>query len=260
MSFRERSESLKPPDAKKYRSSSERPTSPASGSNIPVLERRKVFEQTDYGGERLSVSGSKRGSSRQSRKGDSGLSRSGSFRSKKPKNDSEVSLARNRQTSSSALSKARFSFGYYDTQSMMATTMASEQNEESGGTRKLKGSGASAVHLSSTDESQLSSSDVSNDLVATCPLFRNEIDGNWMMDSKPVSFLQNTLSHDKQKRVCTREKLLLDGVAKTANSQNVARAWQGGSIFQPQSGIQYPLEFIDYGATYYRDFFLDYGE
>jgi len=35
---------------------------------------------------------------------------------------------------------------------------------------------------------------------------------------------------------------------------------QASEVFQRQSGIHFPLEFVDYGATYYRNYFLGQGE
>jgi len=264
MSFRDRGREhskseLRPPDAK--RSKGDRPISPAvaQNSNIPVFERRKMFEQTDSGFTFLDKPTIGKRSNRHTvKKGEIG--RSGSFRgSKKIKTDVEGSpQLRPKQISSTSLSisqRMRY-FGHYDIQSAAIERLASEKALASDHAVK-KATGASAAHGAEEEEWE---DDVCNDLVASCPAFKNEVggDSDWLPADSAVLRLRNCLSHDKQKRTGSRERFVLDGdiPLKQVIGSRGPMSRQASEVFQRQSGIHFPLEFVDYGATYYRNYFL----
>ena len=134
------------------------------------------------------------------------------------------------------------------------------------GMRK-KPTGASAAHVGTTPlEGDLETLD--NDLVALCPAFRNEVggDSDWAGVStenkdNPLLTLRGGLSHDKQKRVGSRAKMLLEGTipSKEIMEHKSPMDRQVLQILQPQSSVQFPFEFIDYGALYYRNHFYQQG-
>ena len=213
----------------------ERAVSPGSGSNIPVLERKKLFEQTEL-----------------SRKG-TRSTRSGSFRAKKLKPEESGSLIRNRQVTSTAMVRYR-NISHYDVQSMKVTTLATASTAEM---NAKKATGASAAHC----ETSSSGDSVGNDLVAACPAFRNEVGGDEFAPGGTLEKLRKSLSHDKKKRVGTRMNMVLDGGISDKDSQNVqGTSYQTTNLFQRQAGIYHPFEFIDYGACYYRNHFNERGE
>ena len=130
---------------------------------------------------------------------------------------------------------------------------------------RKKATGASAAHIQMELESSLEARE--NDIVAACPAFRNELggDGDWAGEGdadNPLLAIRLSLSHDKQKRVGSRAKMLLEGTIpskeimqhKSPMSRHVLQ------ILQPQTSMQFPFEFIDYGALYYRNHFYQQGE
>ena len=198
---------LRPPDAKRSKGDT-RPLSPASGNtNIPVFQRRKMFEQTDSGmrersqtvgsfapqpnhgevtrkmsqpateqpdfchsgGEKLTVPGKRTGRFA-SRRGDVG--RSSSFRaSKKMKTEAEGSpMLRNKQTATTGLWQKLRYFGHYDVQSMTIERLAAEKSGGEQGVKKA--TGASAAHYVDIEALR---NPIENDLVAKCPTFTNEV-------------------------------------------------------------------------------------
>ena len=201
---------LRPPDAKRSKGGDTRPLSPASGNtNIPVFQRRKMFEQTDSsimrersqtvgsfapqpnhgsemprkmsqpieqadfchsGGEKPAVPGGKRTGRFASRKGDIG--RSSSFRaSKKMKTDAEGSpMLRHKQIGASGLWLRLRYFGHYDVQSMTIEKLATEKATGEHGVKKA--TGASAAHYVDIEALR---NPIANDLVAKCPTFTNEV-------------------------------------------------------------------------------------
>ena len=216
-----------------------------------------MFEQTDSalekpGKRRLTISG---------RKGD--ISRSGSFRgSKKIRiEDAGSPVPRGRQLNAAALWHKLKNFGHYDLQSMTVDRLFTEK-VEAGGAAPHQASGASAAQVLA---SRVAASDpVSNELVASCPSFRNEIGGDSECSEagSSVMSLRGSLSHEKQKRVGTREKMVLDGElpVKELIQSRGAMSRQASSVFEPYSGVHFPFEYIDYGATYYRNYFMGQGE
>lgn len=213
----------------------DRAVSPGSGSNIPVLERKKLFEQTES-----------------ARKGIRST-RTGSFRAKKSKPEEAGSLIRSRQTSSASMLRFR-NISHYDVQSMKVTTLATASTADM---NAKKATGASAAHCETGDFGD----SVANDLVASCPAFRNEIGGDEFVPGGTMDKLRKSLSHDKNKRVGTRMNMILDGDIPNRDAQNVqGMDSQTATLFQRQAGIYHPFEFIDYGACYYRNHFYEHGE
>lgn len=260
MSFRNGKSELRPPDAKRQLKG-DRPVSPASAIPISVHDRRKMFEQTDSG-ERIG----KRSTRSSTRKGVSEINRSASFKgSKKIRLDDSSPLLQHRQYSPSALWQRLRSFGHYDLQSMTIEKLASEKALSECSLKKA--TGASAAHLQYGDEEALLSNSIANDLVATCPAFMNEVGGDrdWLSEHSPILTLRQCLSHEKQKRVGSRERLVLDGVVPPRDRGREQKpremmSWQAREMFKQQSGFYYPFEFIDYGSSYYRNYFLGQGE
>ena len=158
------------------------------------------------------------------------------------------------------------SFGHHDLQSATLERFGSGKGG-AGGDRptRRKPTGASAAHVGvAPQEAGLET--LENDLVAVCPAFRNEVggDADWAGTgdtANPLLSLRKSLSHDKQKRVCSRAKMLLEGSipSKEIMEQKSPMDRQVLQILQPQSSIQFPFEFIDYGALFYRNHFYQQG-
>ncbi len=256
-SFRARTSELKTaPDVRENKGK----ISKSSHSLIPVLERRRMFEEVDTS-EKYGGSNTRRGSRLSTRKD---ISRSSSLRgSKRFKTEADGSpVLKNKQLSQpvAPLWQRLKNFGHYDTQSM---TLYSFQASTSHGlaTTAKKPTGASAA---AQEDGSNSSEDVSNVLIAPCPTFKNEIGGNddWLTEESPSLIIRGQLSHDKQKRVGLRQRLILDGdiplkdLVGTRGPMNQ----QVSNVLQEQKGIHYQLEFLDYGASYYRHYFFGQGE
>ena len=238
----------------------------APRSRIPVLERRKMFEDQstvalpERSSSTSSGPGHKRGGKSTTRKD---LNRSSSFRaSKRMKVDSDNSpVMRAKQFPSGPLllwQKLRH-FGHYDLQSVCIEKFAVGSCNSSEHNIK-KATGASAA--SSSDGGLIE--DDSNELVASCPTFKTDIGGDHDMigEREFIGKFKENLSYDKRKRLCTREKLIFDGeiplmepMISEAKNTRVTK-----DILCAKSGVHYPFEFIDYGASYYRNYFLHEGE
>ena len=241
-------------------------TKPAHRSHIPVIERRRMFEDQanitlpERSSSTSSGPGHKRGGKSTTRKD---LNRSSSFRaSKRMKVDSDNSpVMRAKQFLSGPLhlwQKLRH-FGHYDLQSVCIEKLATgcgipaEHNVK-------KATGASAA--ASSDGRSIE--DDSNELVASCPAFKTDIGGDHDVigEREFVGEFKEHLSYDKRKRLCTREKLIFDGeipliepMISEAKNMRLTK-----EVLCAKSGIHYPFEFIDYGASYYRNYFLHEGE
>lgn len=203
-----------------------------SGVNTTVSERKKLFEQSE-----LSKKGIR-------------SARSSSFRAKKLDTGGQV---RSRQMSCTSLIRYR-NVSHYDVQSMKVTTLATASPTD---TNAKKATGASAAHYETGDFGDT----VSNDLVASCPAFRNEIGGDEFVHGGAMDKLRKSLSHDKNKRVGTRMNMVLDGDIPNKDLQNLqSMGFHTVALFQRQAGIYHPFEFIDYGACYYRNHFYDQGK
>lgn len=238
----------------------------SNNSRIPVIERRKMFEQTDsaYAADRSSGHGSSghrratTGSRLATRKD---VSRSSSFRnSKRVKIDDGSPVMRNKQIGLNnilPLWQRLRNFGHYDIQSLTLEKLAitSSTGTPEHNVKRPTGASAALAQESATE-------DVSNALIATCPAFRNEIGGDFDHLSHDLMTFRESLSHDKQKRIGSREKILLDGevplkeVVQNRGPMSLAIT----EVLQMQTGMNFPFEYIDYGASYYRNYFLGQGE
>lgn len=241
-------------------------TKAVSRSHIPVIERRRMFEDQanitlpERSSSTSSGPGHKRGGKSTTRKD---LNRSSSFRaSKRMKVDSDNSpVMRAKQFLSGPLplwQRLRH-FGHYDLQSVCIEKLTTggcipaEHNVK-------KATGASAA--ASSDGRSIE--DDSNELVASCPAFKTDIGGDHDMigEREFIDEFKEYLSYDKRKRLCTREKLIFDGeipliepMISEAKNMRLTK-----EVLYAKSGIHYPFEFIDYGASYYRNYFLHEGE
>lgn len=236
-----------------------------SASHIPVIQRRRMFEDhiDSVLPERSSSTsggpGHKRSNRTSTRKE---INRSSSFRASKRmkvENDSSPVLLRNKQFQSGSIpawQKLR-NFGHFDLQSvgidkfLPGCQVTAEHNVK-------KATGASAA--ASADDGVV---DTSNELVASCPAFKTDIGGDYSVNGERdfLYRLKDHLSYDKRKRLCTREKLLFDGkipimepmISETKSLRHTTE------ILHAKPAIHYPFEFIDYGASYYRNYFLHEG-
>ena len=241
--------------------------SKTSVSHIPttVIERRKMFEdQTDSvlierSSSTSSGPGHKRGNRTTTRRD---LNRSSSFRaSKRMKIDNDgspVMRAKQFPSGPQPTWQKLGNFGHYDLQSVCIDKLAPGcQSSVQHNVKKATGASAAASANDGVIE------DSSNELVASCPAFKTDIGDEHHMNGER-NFLYNFkehLSYDKQKRLCTREKLLFDGeipivepmISDTKNLRHTTE------ILHAKSGIHYPFEYIDYGASYYSNYFLHEG-
>ena len=237
-----------------------------SRSRIPVTERRRMFEDQasvtlpERSSSTSSGPGHKRGGRSTTRKD---LNRSSSFRaSKRMKVDSDNSpVMRTKQFPSGPLplwQKLRH-FGHYDFQSVCIEKLTTGSHISAEHSVK-KATGASAA--ASSDGGLIE--DDSNELVASCPAFKTDIGDDHDMIGKRelIGKFKEYLSYDKRKRLRTREKLIFDGeiplmepMISEAKNMRLAK-----EVLDAKSGIHYPFEFIDYGASYYRNYFLHEGE
>ena len=246
-------------------------------SAIPVYERKKMFEQTDSvaiptagsGGSLLGPSSSGRRGSKQKKD----IGRNSSFRGTKKLKGGEEGhspvLPRSRSMASSNMSSCLWkrlrNFGHFDIQSMGMESLSPSLSIGSDGLQHnvKKPTGASAAH---SDSDGQGSSDVgsSNSLVASCPAFTNEQggDSDWLSSGNPILLIRDCLSIDKQRRIGSRERMILDGdlPLKTHILTRGPMNRQVSQFFLPRTGLNYPFEFIDYGASYYRNYFLEHGE
>ena len=263
----------------------------AASRRLSVLERKKMFEQDRGGGkggekdyllplDHPDHPGEKTaGKRRHSTK----VSRGSSFRSKKLRQEVTTGDLGTNATHGSPQSRHKQSasvtsivvpplwnrlrsFGHHDLQSASLERFGSGKGGARGDkpTRK-KPTGASAAHVGVTPQ-EAGVETLENGLVALCPAFRNEIggDADWAGTSdtaNPLLSLRKSLSHDKQKRVCSRAKMLLEGSipSKEIMEQKSPMDRQVLQILQPQSSIQFPFEYIDYGALFYRNHFYQQG-
>ena len=248
---------------------SSRSTSRSGVSVIPVLERRKMFEQTDSAVPPPASStgfGSRRGTKQQRKE----VSRNTSFRgTKRLKADESHSPVLGRANSklgsyntSLPMWKKLRNFGHFDLQSISIDNI-SVSNGDLTELIVKKPTGASAAHGDS-GLGENCSSGLANMLVSECPAFTNEIggDADWLKPGNPIQALRDSLSIDKQRRVASRERMILDGeipLKSVVNSRGPMNR-QVSEVLLPKTGISYPLEFIDFGASYYRNYFLHHGE
>ena len=236
-------------------------------------------DHTDFGGDKFS------GKRRHSAK-DRFSTRGSSFRAKKLRQEASTGdlghpphgspQTRHKQQASASsivlppLWQRLRNFGHHDLQSATLERYRSAKGGSGGerSTRK-KPTGASAAAQAS---GMAALETLKNDLLAVCPAFRNEIggDADWTGAHPPSNesggllvSLRRCLSHDKQMRVCSRAKMILEGAVPSKESPATGAKGQMHrqvlQIQQPQSSVHFPFEFIDYGSLYYRNHFYQQG-
>lgn len=237
-------------------------------SGIPVRERKKMFEQGETGVS--SSSGIAPGGGKRSGKLRKEVSRNSSFRgTKRLKTEDGHSpiLGRAKYLAFSNMSlplwKKLKNFGHFDLQSLTMESLALSPKNTGETEHNVKiATGASAAH--SNTEEPMNSDGASNSLVSSCPAFTNEVGGDkdWLSMDDPLLLLKESLSVDKQRRIGTRERMILDGdiPLKSMVQNRGPMNRQVSEVLQRKTGISYPFEFIDYGASYYRNYFLSNGE
>ena len=165
-------------------------------------------------------------------------------------------------------------FGHHDLQSATMERFGSGKPSSRTDRCRRRPTGASAAHCGvAVEEAALET--LHNDLLAACPAFRNEIggDADWAGSQQTRSSgnnsegahlllsLRDSLSHDKHKRVGSRAKMILEGSipSKDIMEHKTPMDRQVLQILHPQSSVQFPFEFIDFGALYYRNHFYQHG-
>lgn len=191
--------------------------------------------------------------------------RTGSFRTKhkvKPQDLEMSAHGRGRSPGDTRAWRIRH-FGYYDLQSVTVDRLSYQVAQGDPQQRLKKHTGASAALLTEfcsdvPEENHVpkENGEVGNNLVAPCPAFKNEIGNDCLPEGSIVAHLRNVLSLEKKMRLCSRERVVLDGPFATEDSEVAIKT----DVFTVQSGLTFPLEFIDYGACYYRNYFFDKGE
>lgn len=244
-----------------------RGSSKSGVSVIPVLERRKMFEQTDSAAPPPPSTGfgsvsSRRGTKQQRKEVSRNASFRGTKRLKAEESHSPV-LGRAKLGSSNSgipMWKKLRNFGHFDLQSLTIDNISSACGTLADASAK-KPTGASAAH---GEPSGVEDGGKSNSLVSECPAFTNEVGGDrdWLMPGNPIQALRDSLSTDKQRRVGSRERMIMDGELplKVLVQSRGPMNRQVSEVLLPKTGISYPLEFIDFGASYYRNYFLQHGE
>lgn len=246
----------------------------SKSSGIPVRERKKMFEQTDSVYQTSGVPGFVGSGSVSGRRGSKArkeISRNSSFRgTKRLKNEdgsqSPVLGGRSKQLGSYnptvPMWKKLRNFGHFDIQSLSIKNLSPSCRDEMEHNVK-KPTGASAAHKNNEMDTT-ENGGISNNLVSSCPSFTNEVggDNDWLSRDSAILLLKDSLSFDKQRRVGSREHMILDGEVPLKSMVHVRGPMnkQVSDMLLPKPGISYPFEFIDFGASYYRNYFLQHGE
>ena len=241
-----------------------RATSKATLSGVAVAERKKMFEQTDSvyqtsGSSYGSVSGRRGSKLRKEVSRNSSFSR-GTKKMRSEEGHSPV-LGRTKialANTSWPLWKKLRHFGHFDLQSLSIQGFSPSQGADTEHNVK-KPTGASAAH---SDSGTAEKQGRFNTLISACPAFTNEIGGpeDWLEPGNPILMLSDCLSVDKHRRMGSREKMILDGDVPFTRESRGPMSRQVSDILLPKAGINYPFEFIDFGASYYRNYFLHHGE
>ena len=162
----------------------------------------------------------------------------------------------------------RKAFVHYDCQSIGISIQDMLKRRKSLQTRRNTSTGASAASVTRTDvaETGVESNDPgdgkSNDLVLSCPYFRNELGG----EEETVISLTRTTAQRRVQQLLGNRQLGEHGVIRRSPNCN------GVSILDSSSsptGSSHPaivsnngliLEYIDFGAYFYREFFHEMGK
>ena len=226
-----------------------RSESPSGGGGNAVSSKISQFESESSKGHRRTVKDKGRNKS--------DFQRSGSFRNKHKvkQQDSEMSGSSKMRPGDPRAWRIHH-FGHYDLQSVSVDRLSCQAAQADPEYSLKKPTGASAAYAyTHYGESGEERGKCFNTLVAHCPPFCTEVGEERSGPEGVVSLLRDTLSQDKKMRLCSREKVVLDGHFPDDVDSREA-SW---NVFTVQTGLTYPFEFIDYGACYYRRFFYEKG-
>ena len=155
-------------------------------------------------------------------------------------------------------------FGYYDVQSVTVDRLSYQVAQGDPTQRLKKHTGASAAVLTTdiVEGGDLNSNEaeVGNDLVAVCPAFKNEIGSEKQNEDNVIERFRCSMSQDKKMRLYSRERVVLDSYFCEDCEKHEEIDEDGSDIFTIQSGNTYPIEFVDFGACYYRNYFYNKGK
>ncbi|XP_074662268.1 signal-induced proliferation-associated 1-like protein 2 [Tubulanus polymorphus] len=159
----------------------------------------------------------------------------------------------------------RKAFVHYDTQSISVNFLDIIKKKNSLYKRRNTATGASAASGSSgdlQDENNLDESDdgdgKSNNLVLSCPFFRNEFGGE---EDRVISLSHNSLQHKLSHSYVTKPICELCGRRSMCNGISILEVspalngYTGQSLTFHHGHI---IEFVDQGVKYYRNFFVPY--
>lgn len=189
------------------------------------------------------------------------FARTGSFKKHRIKNqvsDTTTDMSRKGSLLDTRTCRIR-NFGHYDIQSVTVDRLGYQATTKEENPGLKKHTGASAANLLSLEAAaaQELSPDTGNELVASCPAFKIEIGDDWLAAGSPTLQLRDGLSQDKKMRLNSREKVILDGMLTVRDLNKMDRS--SSQVFTVQSGLRFPLEYIDHGACYYRHYFFEKG-
>ncbi len=183
------------------------------------------------------------------------FSRGGSFRNKhriKLLQEIEAMAGYGKSKSDSRFWRIRH-FGHYDIQSVSVDRIEYQTSKGDSHERLKKHTGASAAQVVVNGDEPNLKEETSNSLVAPCPSFTNEVGSSWLPKDSPLLKLKDILSQEKKMRIYSREWAVLDGDFDNNCTET-------SQVFTVQSGMTYPLEYIDYGACYFRNHFYGKGK
>jgi hypothetical protein len=163
----------------------------------------------------------------------------------------------------------RKAFIHYDCQSIGLNLLDQIKNRNLLNKRRNTATGASAASTSYSvggNDADADSIDddngdgKSNDLVLSCPFFRNELGGE---EERTISLTRTSAARRMQqllgnKNICdqTARSSLCNGVSNLDTSTNA----DGFSEVPLIIHKGYVIEYVDQGANYYRNYFFSYGE
>ena len=228
-----------------------RSESPSGGGGNAVNSIVTKFESESSKGHRRTLKD-------KGRNNKSDFQRSGSFRNKHKvkQQDSEMS-GTSRMRQGDPRTWRIHHFGHYDLQSVSVDRLSWQAAQADPEYSSKKPTGASAAYAyTHYGESAEERGNCFNTLVAHCPPFCTEVGEDRSGPEGVVSLVRDTLSQEKKMRLCSREKVVLDGhFPDDVDSKETT-----SNVFTVQSGLTYPFEFIDYGACYYRKYFYERGK
>lgn len=181
--------------------------------------------------------------------------RSSSFRDNKRIKDNNSPMMQHKQIGLNILPfwQRLQNFGHYDVQSLTVDklTVTPSMGTPEHNVKRPTGASAAIAFKANVE-------DVSNDLIATCPAFKNEIGGDSDHLSHDLMIFRESLSHDMRKGMGSREDILLDGEVPLQNRGPMNQVTT--KVLHSPTTLNFPFEYFNYGASYYRNYFLGHGE